>query len=323
MTVRRMVSNILKYGIEVHQKLHNGTLGGLHQSSFEVTLDSVLFEISIEQCGTRKIIITTDSNVELDELIKVFNELDMLIMLGEGQFIPVVASKIITNGVVCESNELNTKFTGRLRMFDSADFTIGNHSSFITFDKYIDEQLFMRWTTMLKELDILHHMVLYSLADTGLTVDCKNAFLIEAFEALSELIEKYDTSYKRPTTAHRGESKLNKCLSSVIEKYGVDIFSKEKSVDIEKVVQIFVNSRNRIAHIKSNQNKKYLTGPESVLYAVKMSFLYRSILLILLGVNYGLYSSSIIKSIESWDKWNNISDDFLKKIQQLSTPFCQ
>lgn len=304
----------MKYGIEIQQRLNNGILGGPLQCDFTITIDSILYEISIEQLGIRKTTITTDSTVDLDEMIKLFNELDMLIMLGEGQFIPIVESKIINDDIVSNSDAIDLIFEKRLKMFNSADFTIGSHSTFLSFDKYVDANLFMKWVSMLKELDILHNMVLYSMADTGMTIDCKSAFLIEAFEALSELIEMYDSSFQRPKV-NKGESKLKKYICAVIQKYGVDIFSKEMSDDLEKVIQILVNSRNRIAHIKSKQDKLYLNGSESVLYAVKMAFLYRNILLVLLGVDYRLYSNAIVNSINGWNEWNHTLDTFLDRIK--------
>lgn len=306
---------MLKYGIEIIQRLDRGILGGKYQCSFPVTLDSISYEVSIVQLVIRKVSITTGDNVDfdLDVLIEIFNKLDMLIMLGEGQFIPIEESKIITNGVASESDVLKSKIETRCKMFNSADFTIGSHSTFLSFEKYIDESMFIRWTEMLNELDILHHMVLYSMSDTGMTVDFKSALLIESFEALSELIEKHDT-FKLPEVK-RGESKLQKYLCAIIKQYGVDIFSAEINSNLERICHVFVNSRNRIAHIKTKQNREYLNAEESALYAVKMSFLYRSILLILLGVDYSLYSKAIKESIDGCDRWNNTLNSFLAKIK--------
>ena len=304
---------MLKYGIEIIQQLHNGILGGPYQCNFSITLDSGLFDISIEQFGIRKITITTESIIESAIFIKLFDKLDMLIMLGEGHFIPIAESKIITNGIAIKSDDLTQKMTRRLKLFNSADFTIGSHSTFLSFNKYLDKDVFIRWIAMIKELDILHRMVLYSMADTGMPIDCKSAFLIESFEALSELIELYDPSFKRPMVK-KGESKLGKYLYAIIEKYGTDIFLNETKADLQKVIEVFVNSRNRIAHIKSKQGKKYLNGEESVLYAIKLSFLYRNVLLILLGVDYSTYSSVIIKSVDDWNNWNGVLNNFLARI---------
>lgn len=82
---------MLKHGIEIQQRLAKGILGGPFRCDFSITLNSVLYEISIEQMVIRKTIISTNESVELDDLIAVFNKLDMLIMLGEGQLETIVS----------------------------------------------------------------------------------------------------------------------------------------------------------------------------------------------------------------------------------------
>lgn len=260
----------------------------------------------------RKTIISTNESIELDDLIVIFNKLDMLIMLGEGQFIPIEKAWIIKNGKSDESKELDSKIAMRLNLFNSCDFTIGNHSKFLSFDQYIDDNVFLKWIKMLEELDIVHPMVLYSMADTGMPIDCKTAFIIESFESLTDLIEKYNKSFIRPYV-HKWESALKKYLCAIIELYGKDIFCKEYKANVERFAQILVNSRNRMAHIKSKQGRYYLNGLESILYAVKLSFLYRHILLTLLEVDYNFYKSQITKLVNDWDNWNGILEEFLKK----------
>lgn len=303
---------MLKHGIEIQQRLAKGILGGPFRCDFSITLNSVLYEISIEQMVIRKTIISTNESVELDDLIAVFNKLDMLIMLGEGQFIPIEKAWIIKNGKSDESKELDSKIAMRLNLFNSCDFTIGNHSKFLSFDQYIDDNVFLKWIKMLEELDIVHPMVLYSMADTGMPIDCKTAFIIESFESLTDLIEKYNKSFIR-SYVHKWESDLKKYLCAIIELYGKDIFCKEDKANVERFAQILVNSRNRMAHIKSKQGRYYLNGSESILYAVKLSFLYRHILLTLLEVDYNFYKSQITKLVNDWDNWNGILEEFLKK----------
>lgn len=303
---------MLEYGIEIQQRLANGILGGPFRCDFSITLNSVLYEISIEQMVIRKTIISTNESIELDDLIVIFNKLDILIMLGEGQFIPIEKAWIIKNGKSVESKELDSKIAMRLNLFNSCDFTIGNHSKFLSFDQYIDDNVFLKWIKMLEELDIVHPMVLYSMADTGMPIDCKTAFIIESFESLAELIKKYNKSFAKPSYK-RGESLLQECLCAIIKLYGEDIFQKEINTDLERFTYILKDSRNRMAHIKSKQGKYYLNGSESILYAVKLSFLYRHILLTLLEVDYNFYKSQITKLVNDWENWNGILEEFLKK----------
>lgn len=305
----------MSYGIEIIQEeLRNGFLGGHYQSDFSVKYKNILFDISINQSIIRSIKITTDSSTDIDTLIDLFNKVDMLIMLGEGHFINIKEAKIINNeDIEEEASILTNKLQHRLKMYNSADYVQGRHSYFLSFDKYLNQEKVEKWFSVIDELDILHQAVLYAMADTGVTIDCKCAVLIESFKGLSELIEIYINQYNRPSVKN-GESKLGVYLSSIIDKFGIDIFAEEISVNKEKFMSVLVNSRNRIAHIKSKQNKLYLSGVESVLYAVKLSFLYRIVLLEILEVDYSLYSKNVKTSISKWNKWNGIMTAFKKKL---------
>lgn len=103
-------------------------------------------------------------------------------------------------------------------------------------------------------------------------------------------------------------------LIAVLDKYGNDIFKEEMCLSKNKFTDCLVKSRNRIFHIKRNQGNFYLDGPESVLYAVKLSDLYRIVLLSLLNVEYGLYSEKLKKTIDNWNEWNDVLKKFLQKL---------
>ena len=307
-----MMTDMCANGIVIQQKLEDGILGGLYQASFPIHYQNIVFDVKITQYGIRKTTITSHTKTKLDMLIHLFNQVDMLIMLGEGHFIPISEAEICNEDEIVNSPVLNEKLSNRLKMFNSADFTQGSLNSFIQFDKYLNTETMQNWLSISSELYILHPMVLYSLSDTGITIDCKCAFLIESFETLSELIEQRIQDFTRPSI-RKGESKLGKYIRVIINRFGKDIFSEEITNE-EAFVNILVNSRNKIAHIKSKQNHRYLNGSECVLYAVKLSFLYRRVLLELLHVEYSLYSSTLKKSIKEWNEWNNILTDFKKKI---------
>lgn len=68
-------------------------------------------------------------------------------------------------------------------------------------------------------------------------------------------------------------------------------------------------------HIKRKQKGLYLNGSESVLYAQKMSLLYRIILLEILGIGAEMYKKNMKKLIDSLDKWNDVQEKFLFKLK--------
>ena len=307
------MDEVMCNGIMICERLENGILGGPHSTSFDITLDSISFTISIEQLGFRQIKISSSVCIPLNAYLTLFNSVDMLLMLMDGEFIPIISGKLILGTEEQESDAIKDWMQYRVNLFRSADFTRGSHSKFLDFDSVLTADVFDSWLDIYKELDILHQMVLYSMADTGLPIDCKCAFLIESFEALAELVESKNQNYVLPTVK-KGESKLGKRLASIIELYGTDIFARESAVSRDNLVMILVNSRNRIAHIKSKQGKNFINGAESVLYAVKLSYLYRTVLLNLLGIDYSLFSSKLKESVRGWNTWNGILDSFLKKL---------
>ena len=55
-------------------------------------------------------------------------------------------------------------------------------------------------------------------------------------------------------------------------------------------------------HIKRNSEKDVIAGMDILLYAVKMSLLYRRVLLDLLGVDYQIYSQNLKRIVTVWEK---------------------
>ena len=302
-------------GISITQQYEKGFLGGPIKHECEFHDKNGSYRICVEQMGIRNITITSLDPVELTELWNVFSKLDMLLMMLEGDFIPICTGIIFEDDHETESIELQELLDSRVGFYKSADFTIGDHSNFLPFSKVLNGDLLTMWIDVLSELDILHPMVLYSISNSGLPVDCKCAFLIEAFEALAELVAVKIPTYSLPSVGRR-ESKLGKYLSSLMDLYGRDVFSKEIAIEKDALVDILVASRNRIAHIKSKQGKRVLSGQESVLYAVKLSYLYRIIILSLLNVDYDEYSEKVKESTSRWDSWHNVLDGILKAIAQ-------
>ena len=185
----------------------------------------------------------------------------------------------------------------------SADFMIGENNRLINFDEALSETLFSNWCLIQEELDIVHNTALYCLSRVEMPVDMKCAFLIEAFIGVGEIIQSKKSEFVLPKRKSREESQLGLDLKYIISHYGQEIFRGEYQKDLEGFVQILVNSRNRIAHIKSKQNRKFLNGDESVLYLHKLSLMYRIILLDLLDIPLNRYKERLSNRIETINCW--------------------
>lgn len=303
--------------VSVSLVLESGLLG-THSS---VTINHRAFEhdftISVSQNGIRTIEVETGTHTKAQYLWMVLHDAIRLCMLFDGQFLKLESGVFYLNGEKTEwSDELVHEYCLRtLPFYTSADFTKGSMNSFICPLDVLSDDVMNRWIDIESELEIVHPMVLYGMSNLGVPVDLKTAILIEAFEPLFELIKKkhpeLSLAPEQPITSGGKDSKLRRMLESTIQKYGLDIFEKEIEKDIHSFCQVLVNSRNRMFHIKTRSAKLFLGGKESVLYAAKLSILYRTILLDLMGLSYALYEGKVKENIRSWDSWNGVLDFFL------------
>lgn len=290
-------------------------LDGPHISEIDIGEEHHI-HIRIEQLGIRKIEIKSDVNMVVYDLYAMFTRVERLLMLFDGTFLSLAEIQLSESDVVNE-NVLNTYkehlIQGRLSYFLSADFCSYSVDKLIEFDAVLTKELFFKWEQLLEELDVVHQMYLYSLSDSRITVDVKCAFLIELAEPLVEIVKSRTNYFSELTPGERGTT-LKKCLDALVKKYGTEIFAKELSNNYEQFLSTMVNSRVRIMHIKREQNGLHFNGNESILYALKMSLLYRRILFEVLNIDEIHYKEKLLKSVSRIDKWNDVLNCFLLKI---------
>ena len=295
--------------------------GGLLGSHDSITINHRAFEcdytISISQNGIRTIEVKTMAPTKAQYLWMVLHDVIRLCMLFDGQFLQLESGVFYLNEEKTDwSDELVKEYCRRtLPFYTSADFTRGSTNSFICALDVLSDDVLARWIDIESELEIVHPMVLYGMSNLGVPVDLKAAILIETFEPLFELIKQkhpeFSLAPEQPKPNGGKDSKLRRILESTIQKYGLDIFEKEIKKDIHSFCQVLVNSRNRMFHIKTWSEKLILSGTEAVLYAAKMSILYRRILLDLLGINYALYEEKVEEITNKWNSWNGVLNYFL------------
>lgn len=153
-------------------------LDGPHEVSLDIKKDKN-FHIGIEQLGIRKIIVTSEEDVSVFDLDALFLSVERLLMLLDGTFIPL--SKIQLSESDMENEDILHSYEEqlierRLSYFSSADFCNYSNDKMIGFDSVITADLFYRWEKLLDELDVVHQMYLYSVSNSGITVDVKCAF---------------------------------------------------------------------------------------------------------------------------------------------------
>lgn len=294
--------------IEIVQKCENGVLGG--QKGICLDINNV--NIKVTQCRTRIIRLSHLESVEFDVLYYVFCLFEKLCVLCEGQYLEIEDLKLydgngkrIENAISCK--ELKSK---RLNCCHTMDALKGDLSKLVNIFDFLNTSVLQNWIKLENELDIIHQSFLYNTSSIGLPVDGKIASIIETFEPLIELITLYTNQFSSLRPGERGTT-LKMCLDTCISVYGEDIFKTEYSINHEKFLKCLIESRNKIMHIKRNNKTICFSGEESVLYIVKLSFLYRRILLTLLDIDYSIYREKMIRAVQKWEKWNNVFQSFI------------
>ena len=280
------------------------------------TIGKERFHIEIEQFVVRKITIATHEDVVVYDLYAVLTRVERILMLFDGVFIPLKEICFSDSDTV-ETELLNlygdNLAQSRLSYFISADFCSYRVDRLLEFDKVLTAGLFEQGVNLIHELDIVHQMYLYSMSNSKITVDVKCAFLIELAEPLIEIVKEHTKFFSSLFPGSHGTS-LKNCLDALITKYGEDIFKRELSGNYEQFLSALVNSRVRIMHIKRKRSGVYFEGNESVLYIMKMSLLYRKIMLEVLDIDESYYRECLLKNVSRINQWNGVLEKLLSKL---------
>lgn len=296
---------------------NEGILGGPHSAIFDYDFNGSVLHIGIEQCIVRTINVSADSPIPMSNLWGFYTMMERLLMLLDGRFY-IIESATFT-GDACSEADYSSyaqECPSRRLSYCKTDpaYCYSNHV-FLMYDTVISPELLSKWIHLQDELDIVHQVALYNIADTGVTHDVKCANLIECLEPMAEIIGLYDSFFPSLKPGEKTTT-LKMCIDAVISKYGQDIFAEEYKASKGKFLQTFVNTRNRIIHIKRNQpTEKYLSGAESILYLVKFCHLYRVVILSLLGIDYARYQTVVVKSVGLWNSWSGVLTNFINTIK--------
>ena len=277
-------------------------LGGPSQASAHLNCDGIDYELAVEQGCNRTITVKAGHAVDWNCIQKPLYILERLLMLFDGAFINLEdisfsGSPDGDNGKV-EKEQVLAK---RLSYFRTdSRFTI--HDKLVEYQDVLNDGLMRKWVSLLDELDITNQVYLYMLADSGMPVDLRLAFLVELAEPMVEIVNKERGIYPSLHPGERGTS-LKQCLNALINTYGDVIFGREQSNhEYDDLLSTLVNGRVRVMHIKTSMPaSKYFDGMHSVYYMRKMSLLYRLVLLDLLGVSRDLCQSKLMRRVSGME----------------------
>ena len=296
---------------------NSGILGGPYSAETDYEYNGSMLHIEVTQSFARTICISANSPVTMEQLWEAFTLIERLLMVFDGRF--YIIDSVLFSGEVSNDADYCSyakECISRRLSFNRTDsaYCYSDHA-FLKYDSVLSPTIISKWVQLQDELDIVHQVALYNIADTGVTHDVKCANFIECLEPMVEIIGLYDCFFPCLKPGDRTTT-LKMCIDAVISKYGKDIFAEEYNTNKEKFLQTLVNTRNRIMHIKRNQPvDKYLSGEESILYLVKLCHLYRVVILSLLGIDYAQYQSVVIKSVQQWNEWNGVLNNFIKGLK--------
>lgn len=269
------------------------------------------YNVEIKQRPHRIIDVSATEEVDIDVLYSILTKLEKLLMMMDGRF-HVVERLYFHDSSTSKESDLIIAATHtlnhRLSLYSSRDFLKYACNKLIDYHDILDAELFDKWCVLLEQLDVVHQVFLYALADIKQPIDMICAFLIECAEPLIEIINDKGGRLSNPKP-----NGLKECIKSVIESYGSTIFKREilKGDPFYKAMR---NSRVRIMHIKKRQEGAYFDGNESLLYAWKTYLLYRSVCFSLMEIDVSLYTSALDECVKRIDEHLGIVDCLMRRL---------
>lgn len=290
--------------LKIIQTNDNGMFGGTYLNDFEYVYNNTNYRVKIEQNIKREILIGTDKVVKRSELFEMESLIEQLLFVFDGRFYPIESAKMIDKmeNPTIYQNKVNGYFDNRPPIYQSIDICRYRLMKLVNFKDIDLSNALLEWVRVSDELDIAFNMLLYCLSDIHMPVDCKISSMIEMTKPFGEIMEKNNDSFQIERTSDKNKLTLKTALAAVINTFGTEIFSKEINGNFKEFLDMMVNTRNKISHVKSLR-KKCLDGVQCAFYIAKLSLIYRKMIFILIGIDTELYNENILKAVNVWDKW--------------------
>lgn len=271
--------------------------------------NSIVYCIKIISLHNEKHIeIKCNEPVELETLYLWMGEIRRFEYLFDGAFYTLQN---------CEAD--NENITDSIRKIEVGYFQNAKYLHKIPFelDEKSYKKYFLKWLAQEKKLGIINQMVLYANNVNGLPADVRISMLTECYEALAKELEKKKLIIITPEKATnrnvkcpncnqshiipvKGKKTLACCLLAILERFGQPVFMTEYRRK-RSLVNHIVKTRNKVFHVNYRQ-KKTLKGSQSGFYAIKLDWLYRYIILLLIGIDKKKLDEIVSKQILKFEK---------------------
>lgn len=264
-----------------------------------------LFRIRLVQCAsTRLISISADGN-DIDRCYHVFQYFEHLLALFDGCYWSIDRMEIEDDDGKDYDGYIEETINHRLGLYKSADICYEETKSLVDLCAINFDVIFTKWVELKNKLQLVHPMVMYCVAQTGITVDLKCASLIQTFAPLTEMIHNdYDETVPLKVTGKVKEPELRGNLETIINRYGNSFFfldrtEEEKKNEIDKLR----NTRNTLMHVRIKPDQILLNPNECIGYTAKLFLLFRVVVFTLLEIPEEVYMERVKELGFQWENW--------------------
>lgn len=275
---------------------------------FSLMFDGVKFDIDMVQAIGRHICIKADKSISGWYMWSVFMCLRDVLMLVDGFFLETSNAVFYKEGSKKKYLYANKYMAESSAVFASFENLGGSSVGILSGtcpDIHLDmAQMLLQWMSVEKELRLPFMLVLYYVSALSLPVDLRIGHLVEFSEVLVEFISETGIyQLNMNGIKKKGRLRLRDCLEILLKNFGQIVFDDVLNGNITRFIDVCVHSRNKIMHIKRESK----TGDcwdcwESCLLVNRFWYLYRRILLELIGVKFEEYNMSLCKIVQRWDE---------------------
>lgn len=286
----------------------NNTELCFEKNCFSFKRNHINYDVDISVVGDEKVIkIQVDRPVPLERMYLYLCDIRRFEYLVDGAFYRMTK---------CKGD--GSDITESIASFELGYFKSENHKHKIPLELSDKEykHYFLKWLKLQSTLGIINQVALFASCVSGLTADLRIAMLSECFEALGKKLEKEHkiTVYPEIPTARKvkckncqvefdlsipGKKTFMCYIIAFVETYGEIIFKteyKRRRTLLRKIVK----TRNMVFHVNAGQ-KQTLRGRHCGLYAIKLEWMLRYILLLELGFPKDRVDSALEKEIINFE----------------------
>lgn len=272
--------------------------------SFTFQKNSVTYSVEISVIQTEKCItIKSQVPVQFERLYLYLGDVRRYEYLFDGAF--YVMSKCLAD----ENEVTEAVKSAELGYFQSAR---SKHKIALELDDRDYKKYFLKWLKIQNNLGIINQMALFANGVNGLTADVRLSMMLECYESLGKKLEKArilsvasePNTFRQVTCSNcggfhsitvRGKKTLACYVNALVEKYGKPIFSTEFRRR-KSLITHMIKTRNKVFHVNPKQ-RKVLKGGQCGFYAVKLEWMFRYIIWILMGYDQEKLDSVISKEV--------------------------